>query len=175
MQNMNKKMLKIVYGDCTLGVSGDNFSYIFSYVAGGMESLVKDGIEWLFRCPKPAFWRALTDNDRGCGFQVQSGAWMSADMFIHCVKKQVIVDDKDIGLPCAPYNNAFSANEYADHVKIIFTYETITIPKTLVEVSYQINSNGEILVENLFHGRPGTSRASGFWTTYTYADACKGI
>lgn len=100
---------------------------------------------------------------------------MSADMFIHCVKKQVIVDDKDIGLPCAPYNNAFSANEYADHVKIIFTYETITIPKTLVEVSYQINSNGEILVENLFHGRPGTSRASGFWTTYTYADACKGI
>ena len=51
-------MLKIVYGDCTLGVSGDNFSYIFSYVAGGMESLVKDGIEWLFRCPKPAFWRA---------------------------------------------------------------------------------------------------------------------
>ena len=32
MQNMNKKMLKIVYGDCTLGVSGDNFSYIFSYV-----------------------------------------------------------------------------------------------------------------------------------------------
>ena len=119
-------MLKIVYGDCTLGVSGDNFSYIFSYVAGGMESLVKDGIEWLFRCPKPAFWRALTDNDRGCGFQVQSGAWMSADMFIHCVKKQVIVDDKDIGLPCAPYNNAFSANEYADHVKMIFTYETIT-------------------------------------------------
>ena len=79
---------------------------------------------------------------------------MSADMFIHCVKEQVIVDDKDIGLPCAPYNNAFSANEYADHVKIIFTYETITIPKTLVEVSYQINSNGEILVENLFHGRP---------------------
>ena len=37
---------------------------------------------------------------------------------------------------------------------MIFTYETITIPKTLVEVSYQINSNGEILVENLFHGRP---------------------
>ena len=29
MQNMNKKMLKIVYGDCTLGVSGDNFSYFF--------------------------------------------------------------------------------------------------------------------------------------------------
>ena len=59
MQNMNKKMLKIVYGDCTLGVSGDNFSYIFSYVAGGMESLVKDGIEWLFRCPKPAFGERL--------------------------------------------------------------------------------------------------------------------
>ena len=44
MENMNKGSLKVVYGDCTLGVSGEGFSYIFSYAAGGMESLVKDGI-----------------------------------------------------------------------------------------------------------------------------------
>ena len=29
MQNMNKKMLKIVYGDCPLGVSGITFLIFF--------------------------------------------------------------------------------------------------------------------------------------------------
>lgn len=43
MENINKNRLKVVYGDCTLGVSGEGFSYIFSYVTGGMESLVKEG------------------------------------------------------------------------------------------------------------------------------------
>ena len=45
MENINKNRLKVVYGDCTLGVSGEGFSYIFSYVTGGMESLVKEGME----------------------------------------------------------------------------------------------------------------------------------
>ena len=35
---------------------------------GGLESLVKDGKEWLYRSPRPTFWRATTDNDRGNGF-----------------------------------------------------------------------------------------------------------
>ena len=29
MENINKNRLKVVYGDCTLGVSGEGFSYIF--------------------------------------------------------------------------------------------------------------------------------------------------
>ena len=40
--------------------------------------------EWLYRCPKPTFWRALTDNDRGSKFHIKSGSWLSADMFIDC-------------------------------------------------------------------------------------------
>lgn len=155
MENMNKGSLKIVYGDCTLGVSGEKFHYIFSYAAGGMESLVKDGIEWLYRCPKPTFWRALTDNDRGCGFHLRSGIWLSADMFVNCVEKQVVVDGVNLGLPCAPINNRFSSEEYANKVQVIFTYETVTNPKTMVKVSYTVDENGEILVETHFYGREG--------------------
>ncbi len=51
---------------------------------GGLESIVKNGYEWLYRCPKPTFWRALTDNDRGSKFHIKSGSWLSADMFIDC-------------------------------------------------------------------------------------------
>lgn len=71
-------------GDYTLGVHGEGFDYIFSYAQGGLESIVKNGYEWLYRCPKPTFWRALTDNDRGSKFHIKSGSWLSADMFIDC-------------------------------------------------------------------------------------------
>ena len=50
--------LRVVYGDYTLGVHGEKFDYIFSYAQGGLESIVKNGYEWLYRCPKPTFWRA---------------------------------------------------------------------------------------------------------------------
>ena len=64
--------LRIVIGDVTIGIQGQDFSYIFSVGCGGMESLYKDGKEWLYRTPRPAFWRAVTDNDRGCGFAFRS-------------------------------------------------------------------------------------------------------
>ena len=64
--------LRVVYGDYTLGVHGEKFDYIFSYAQGGLESIVKNGYEWLYRCPKPTFWRALTDNDRGSKFHIKS-------------------------------------------------------------------------------------------------------
>ena len=63
---------RIVIGDVTIGIQGQDFAYIFSVGMGGMESLYKDGKEWLYRAPRPAFWRAATDNDRGNGFVFRS-------------------------------------------------------------------------------------------------------
>ena len=68
MDYADRGKLGIVYGDVTLGVHGEDFHLIFSYQTGGLESMVKHGKEWLYRTPKPTFWRATTDNDRGNGF-----------------------------------------------------------------------------------------------------------
>ena len=92
MAYTDKNKLRVVYGDYTLGVHGDGFDYIFSYSQGGIESIVKKGYEWLYRCPKPTFWRALTDNDRGSRFHIKSGSWLASDMFIDCKKTEVIMD-----------------------------------------------------------------------------------
>ena len=43
--------LRIVIGDVTIGIQGQDFSYIFSVGCGGMESLYKDGKEWLSGLP----------------------------------------------------------------------------------------------------------------------------
>ena len=74
--------LQIVYGDLTLGVKGEGWHVIFNYGRGGIESLYAGGREWMYRCPQPTFWRALTDNDRGSRFHLESGCWLAADTFI---------------------------------------------------------------------------------------------
>lgn len=46
--------LQIIYGDATLGITGKNFHYLFSYERGGLESLNINNKEWLYRMPSSA-------------------------------------------------------------------------------------------------------------------------
>ena len=70
-----------------------NFNYIFSLCTRWIRIYSKKmDMKWLYRCPKPTFWRALTDNDRGSKFHIKSGSWLSADMFIDCKDVQVFMD-----------------------------------------------------------------------------------
>lgn len=147
--------LSVVYGDYTLGVHGEGFDYIFSYAQGGLESIVKNGYEWLYRCPKPTFWRALTDNDRGSKFHIKSGSWLAADMFIDCKDVEVITDGVSQGKPVAPGNNKYGTDVFADNVIVKYIYETVTTPATTVEVTYDVASNGKITVDVLYKGAKG--------------------
>ncbi len=150
-----ENLLEIVYGDVNLGVWGRDFHYIFSYQKGGLESLVMDGREWLYRPPMPTFWRAVTDNDRGSQFPLRSGMWLSADTFLRCIRFEVFVDGEKVSTILPPENNCHQEGERAETVKVMFTYETITVPATQVEVSYEVRKEGAIGVEVHYHGREG--------------------
>lgn len=147
--------LKIVYGDSTLGVHGEGVDYIFSYMRGGLESLVKDGKEWLYRSPRPTFWRATTDNDRGNGFSIKSGMWLGADLFQRCTGIRIVVDGKMVTDFLAPGNNAYSNQEYAEDVEITYVYQTITVPATTVDVIYAVSTDGKLRVKVQYHGAKG--------------------
>ena len=148
------KKLRVVYGDYVLGVHGDGFDYIFSYAQGGLESVVKDGYEWLYRCPKPTFWRALTDNDRGSKFHIKSGSWLAANMFINCREIEVIMDGA-VQKQYAPDNNSYGGDVWAEEMVVKFTYETINKPSTTVLVSYTVDGSGKIRVDVHYHGVKG--------------------
>lgn len=158
MDCTNKKV-QLIYGDVNLGVSGmaenKKFHYIFSYTAGGLVSLVSDGIEWIYRVPQPTFWRALTDNDRGSHFHLRSGMWLAADMYVKCVDIQVAVDNEKIPMPTAPENNKYSDEEYAEKVCVTYVYETITVPVAKVYVDYTVDATGNILVDVNYKGTEG--------------------
>lgn len=151
----DKNELRVVYGDFTLGVHGNGFDYIFSYAQGGLESLVKNGYEWLYRCPKPTFWRAVTDNDRGNRFHIKSGCWLSADMFIDCKGVEVIMNGVPQGNVLAPDNNRYGSDVYADEIVVKYTYQTITNPSATVFVAYTVDVSGKITVNVHYVGVNG--------------------
>ena len=76
--------MRVIFGDANVGVTGEGFSYLFSFAAGGPVSLVMDGQEQLYRAPRPAFWRASTENDKGNHFPEKGAAWLGADSFSRC-------------------------------------------------------------------------------------------
>lgn len=162
MECTNKLPLRVVYGDYTLGVHGRGFDYIFSYAQGGLESVVKNGYEWLYRCPKPTFWRATTDNDRGSGFHLKSGSWLAADMFISCKNIEVFMDGVSQGYPKAPENNKYGSDVFASEMKVCFVYETLTNPSTLVSVDYTVNETGKIRVDVKYMGTSGLPQLPAF-------------
>ncbi len=155
MDYTDKKKFRVAYGDFTLGVHGEGFDYTFSYAQGGLESIVKDGYEWLYRCPKPTFWRALTDNDRGNRLHIRSGSWLAADMFIDCKKVEVIMDKEPQGNVLAPDNNRYGGDVYADEIIVKYTYQTIINPSTTVVVAYTVDVSGKITVNVHYVGAKG--------------------
>ena len=154
MENTANKV-RVIFGDTTLGIKGDGFHYIFSYVRGGLESLNKGDKEWMFRAPRPIFWRATTDNDRGCGFSAKSHMWLGADMFAKHYDVAVVIDNQKIELPLAPANNVYTNEEYAESVAITFIYATGTVPNTTVDVTYSVTSDGKIKITLQYHGQQG--------------------
>ncbi len=151
--------MEIVFSDVNLGVRGTNFAYIFSYQTMGLESFKKNGKEWLFRAPKPTFWRATTCNDRGSGFPIKSSAWLGADLFIKAVDFEITVDGTTFSKESviAPNNTALlkSAHTKAKEVSILYKYETTTFIPVSVTVKYTVTESGNINVSFDYFGEKG--------------------
>lgn len=148
----------VVFGDATIGVKSTGKEYLFSCQTAGLESLKKDGKEWLFRSPKPAFWRATTCNDRGNSFSRDSAIWMGADMFSHLKGVSVDVDGTLLGISelTAPGNAKLLASPLrnAECVAVSFTYLTATDPQAEVVVRYTVTDAG-LRIDYEYNGTEG--------------------
>ncbi|WP_047998522.1 beta-galactosidase small subunit [Lactiplantibacillus herbarum] len=168
--------LHVVYGDGSLGLGGTNFHYLFSYERGGLESLVVNSKEWLYRTPTPLFWRATTDNDHGNGFSVKSAQWYAADRFATCQDIQLTVDDQVVSpLPIAPLNNRYTNHEVADKVSLAYQFVTTTIPSTTVTITYTVTSDGMINVATHYAGQADLPELPAFGLRFVMPTAATGF
>ena len=127
--------LKTVHGDGALGVFGENFELLFSYPEGGPVSLVSGGTQWLWRAPRPAYWRAPTENDLGNGFAANSSLWAAVDGWQVCSGIRLLEDTED-------------------RVSICYTYTAPAMPGLATEVTYTVAA-GCLDTEVVYHGAPG--------------------
>ena len=149
--------MQVIHGDLTYGVRGEGFSVIFGYGEGGPVSLVYDGKECLYRAPKPAVWRASTENDKGNGFPVKSAVWMASDMFAACTGCTVkeYAKDKEYPFDVTDIAGRVPAAEDIDLVEITYCFNTRTVPETEIQISYQVNPAGQIHVQLHYKGKQG--------------------
>lgn len=164
-----------MFGDVVLGVHGDGFSYLFSYQTGGIESLCIGGKEWLYRTPTPTFWRASTDNDRGCGFPNRSAMWLGADLFWKTEKVTVEKDGCPVEQFLAPDNNRFGGPVGAEQVTICCIGHTATVPAAEDGDEVYGNRRWRNSCRGFLRGPEGTARASGIWHALCDADSSRWI
>ena len=128
--------LAVIQGDVNLGVRGARFALQFSDTEAGLSSLRLDGgPEWVWRAPRPALWRAPTENDRGCGFPVRSAAWMAADAYPQAAGWQV-------------------EEASPQRVRIRYTFTFPTVPGASADLTYTVTGSA-LRVDAAYHGVPG--------------------
>ena len=130
-----KSPLRITHGDGALGVRGEDFEILFSYPEGGPVSLVSGGHQWLWRAPRPAYWRAPTENDLGNGFARNSSIWAAADSWQRCEHIQIL-------------------EEQEARAAIRFTYTAPALPGLKTDVTYTAEDTGSVTVTTHYHGGP---------------------
>jgi beta-galactosidase len=72
--------LTTLINESNLIIEGENFEVTFSQQTGDLTSYLIEGTELIKTAPRPNFWRALIDNDRGSGLQDRSGTWREAGL-----------------------------------------------------------------------------------------------
>ena len=125
---------KIVFGDFTIGIHGKDFSMLFDKREGGLSSLVYDGIETIVRVPKISFHRAATDNDIGCGFNINSSQWQIS------------------GKCSRQLENKFYAEEKENYLEIGYFFESGSNPRFEYNIIYKVNFDGSLDVEAYYPG-----------------------
>ena len=126
--------LKTVHGDGALGVFGGDFEILFSYPEGGPASLVTGGTQWLWRAPRPAYWRAPTENDLGNGFAASSGLRAAVDSWQVCSNIRILEDTED-------------------RVSICYRYTAPALPGLCTDVTYTV-AGGCLETQVHYYGGP---------------------
>ena len=128
--------LKIAHGDGNIGVKTDRFEILFSHPQAGPASIRVGGTEWVWRGPRPAFWRAPTENDMGCGFPLKSSVWSAVDAYQVCTGREILADSED----------KFS---------IRYTFGAAIMPELKAQVTYTVTPEGALDVRVQYYGAPG--------------------
>ncbi|HBN10584.1 MAG TPA: beta-galactosidase, partial [Ruminococcus sp.] len=79
-EKINYPVPELIEGDVNIGIKGNDFHILIAKDRAGIVSYKHNGKELLSSVPRPDFWRASTDNDRGCFMPYESAYWKAASL-----------------------------------------------------------------------------------------------
>ncbi len=133
-EETHKGTLQVIDSIHNLGVKGDNFEVMFSYLNGGLVSYRFGGTEMIKMIPKPNFWRAPTDNDDGNLMPMRYAQWKIASMYA----------SHKTPAGAYPGSSPIEKEITDQYVKISFTYYLPTAPASQCRLSYTVCGDGYI-------------------------------
>ena len=133
-----------------VGVKGENFDALISILnGGGLKSYRYAGRELIEVEPRPNFWRALTDNDKGNRMGARYGQWKLASLYADMAPadldyKKVLAGDPD-ALAVAMKAREYPVQAEEDGCLVWkMRYFLPTVPVSDCIVTYKIAADGTI-------------------------------
>lgn len=80
-ENTTGSEITVIEGVFHIGIQIDNIKMLFGKETGGLISYTIDNKEMITSVPKPNFWRAPTDNDKGSGMPLRCAKWKTASLY----------------------------------------------------------------------------------------------
>lgn len=118
--------MEIIDGVFNIGIKVNNIKMLFGKESGGLTSYKIDDNEMLVTTPKPNFWRAPTDNDKGNNMPLRCGKWKIASLY------------------SKPYN--LMVNKYKDCIVLKYNYYlfeyNVNDFSNICSITYTVYNNG---------------------------------
>lgn len=196
-QKENEKFTGISINNELIILKTERTRAVFSKWKGGIISYVCKGLELIKKVPRPALYRAVTDNDRGNGFDFDGAVWMGIGEFAKsrsCNVELKLFNDDVVDITKGLDENIIMRSELTDKVKsvrFVYDYELGTIPATHMEIEYVVTPDA-VHVKAEYAGTPGMPQLPEFGMTLctdkaftsveyygmgpeeNYSDRCKG-
>ena len=152
--------LRLIRGGFCVGAAGDGFDVLFSGLMGNLVSYRVGGRELLTGAPpRPNFWRAPNDNDRGNGQPARSGVWKLASGYA--------VHLPGSGWPRVTYDGS--------SLEVAFRYGLPGSGLPAYTLTYLVHADGTVRCTFAFPGKEGLPPMPDFGLLFELSPALAGV
>lgn len=154
-----EKGVSVVRGNQNVGIHGKYFDIDMSRKNGGLISMQYKGKEILARKPMLCFYRASTDNDRGCNYMFDSGVWEFVERWQRCTGFQVEESEREVvvtyiyELPISE-GGMLVVNDKREKPSVMENHGNGR-KGIIVDICYTITCEGKINIRIKYHGAKG--------------------
>ncbi len=138
--------IKVIKGDYNIGVKGNHFSVLFNRDMGNIVSYNYGGRELIESMPKPNFWRAPVDNDKGNRMPSRYAQWKIASMY--SITAPIIEESVDYKNGDWSDKSVYPIIEQDENsVSLTFKVYLPTTPAATVLITYNVTGDGRVWIK----------------------------